>query len=267
MKNLFLLPTSEATRLWVNNLKRRLELDEFPSKHSSFIGKHIYITSDEQPKDGDYILIEGGEAIDYNKKFTFPTKIWKRINNDYFTLKGEFCFYDNENDLKKIILTTDLDLIKDGVQAIQAFDDEFLEWFVKNPTCEFVKVEHFGTCCGNQSINQCINCKKYNPVYKIIIPQEEPKQELEKELFELEQELDIPSSMRWHNSKPKQETLEEYLQICKDCGSKEVARCKWVNVNTEEIYSTDSGTNLEWCFNCKSETNIINKEDYKTKIQ
>jgi hypothetical protein len=37
----------------------------------------------------------------------------------------------------------------------------------------------------------------------------EPKQELEKELFELEQELDIPSSMRWHNSKPNQETLEE----------------------------------------------------------
>ena len=65
----------------------------------------------------------------------------------------------------------------------------------------------------------------------------------------------------------KQETLEEYLQICKDCGSKEVARCKWVNVNTEEIYSAYSGTNLEWCFNCKSETNIINKEDYETKIQ
>jgi hypothetical protein len=30
---------------------------------------------------------------------------------------------------KKIILTTDLDLIKDGVQSI---DNEFLEWFVKN---------------------------------------------------------------------------------------------------------------------------------------
>ena len=32
----------------------------------------------------------------------------------------------------------------------------------------------------------------------------EPKQDLEKEMFQLEQELDIPSSMRWHNSKPKQ---------------------------------------------------------------
>jgi hypothetical protein len=55
---------------------------------------------------------------------------------------------------------------------VQAIDDEFLEWFVKNPSCEEVDVEHFGTCCGNQSITQCINCKKYNPVYKIIIPQE-----------------------------------------------------------------------------------------------
>ena len=39
---------------------------------------------------------------------------------------------------------------------------------------------------------------------------EEPKQDLEKEMFDLEQELDIPSNLRWHNSKPKQETL---LQI------------------------------------------------------
>ena len=61
---------------------------------------------------------------------------------------------------------------------------------------------------------------------------------------------------------PRHETLT-YLQVCKECGSEEVARCKWVNVNTEEIYSADSGTTLEWCFDCKSETNIIDKEDYE----
>jgi hypothetical protein len=43
-------------------------------------------------------------------------------------------------------------------------------------------------------------------------PKEEPKQELEKEMFELEQQLDIPSNLRWHNSKPKQETLEEVAE-------------------------------------------------------
>jgi hypothetical protein len=138
-------------------------------------------------------------------------------------------------------LTTNNLLIKTGVQAI---DDEFLEWFVKNPSCEWVEVESM------------INMIQFTPrefIYKIIIPQEEPKQELERGIT--------------ITHIGKQETLEEYLQICKSCGSEEVARCKWVNVNTEEIYSADSGTNLEWCFNCKSETNIINKEDYETKIQ
>jgi hypothetical protein len=38
----------------------------------------------------------------------------------------------------KIILTTDQDLIKDGVQAI---DDEFLEWFVNNTSCEEVEIK------------------------------------------------------------------------------------------------------------------------------
>jgi hypothetical protein len=67
--------------------------------------------------------------------------------------------------IKKIILTTDQDLIKDGVQAI---DVEFLEWFVKNPSCESVKVE--GHIYKGQDETE----------YKIIIPKEEPKQRLEK---------------------------------------------------------------------------------------
>ena len=38
---------------------------------------------------------------------------------------------------KKIILTDNQDLINDGVQPIP---DEFLEWFVKNPSCESVEI-------------------------------------------------------------------------------------------------------------------------------
>ena len=41
----------------------------------------------------------------------------------------------------KVILTTNKLLIKDGVQAI---DDDFLEWFVKNPSCERVEVYEVG---------------------------------------------------------------------------------------------------------------------------
>jgi hypothetical protein len=108
----------------------------------------LYITSDEEIKEDEYYL--GGDNYIYN----LTTSV-------------------NSNG-KKIVLTTNTELIEEGIQPI---DDEFLEWFVKNPSCENVEVKHFGTCCGNQSITQCINCKKYNPVYKIIIPQEEPKQE------------------------------------------------------------------------------------------
>ena len=74
------------------------------------------------------------------------------------------------NKVGNIILTTNKLLIKDGVQEIP---DEFLEWFVKNTSCETIKVNHYGTCCGNSFISQCINCEKYKPVYKIIIPKEE----------------------------------------------------------------------------------------------
>jgi hypothetical protein len=68
----------------------------------------------------------------------------------------------NQDGYQKIILTTDQDLIKDGVQAI---DDVFLEWFVNNPSCEYVEIAYLW--------------KESNPstfdMYQIIIPQEEPK--------------------------------------------------------------------------------------------
>ena len=75
---------------------------------------------------------------------------------------------------KKIILTTDQDLIKDGVQEIP---DEFLEWFVKNPTCEFVIVKSDG-CRVNRGQCDCseqdIDCQCFG--YKIITPKEKQKQ-------------------------------------------------------------------------------------------
>jgi hypothetical protein len=67
---------------------------------------------------------------------------------------------------EKIILTTDQDLIKDGVQAI---DDEFLEWFVMNPSCERVEIYSLGI--KNGETGESCHYK-----YEIIIPQEEPKQ-------------------------------------------------------------------------------------------
>jgi hypothetical protein len=75
---------------------------------------------------------------------------------------------------RKIILTTDVDLIKDGVQTI---DDEFLEWFVKNPSCENVKVELIEEIPSGFTFGMFGNDEPPTElVYKIIIPKE-PKQE------------------------------------------------------------------------------------------
>lgn len=52
----------------------------------------------------------------------------------------------------------------------------------------------------------------------------------------------------------------EYEEYCPVCQSTEVARCKWVNPNTDYIYSQDSGTTLEWCMICAKPTTIQERE-------
>ena len=80
---------------------------------------------------------------------------------------------NNTDTCKKIILTTDQDLINDGVQAI---DDEFLDWFVKNSSCEVVKIDSIPVNeFGSEIIVTGYGFDKF--IYKIIIPKEEPKQD------------------------------------------------------------------------------------------
>ena len=148
MKNIHLLPTDKPSRL-VKNSENILKLciQTLPIDYEIYCyPQHIYITSDEEIKEGDWCL-----TLDETFK---PVNLWFYPEK----LKG------------KIILTTDQDLIKDGVQAI---DDEFLEWFVKNPSCEEVEIESEikwkSTVYDQPDIEDGI-------IYKPIIPQEEPKQ-------------------------------------------------------------------------------------------
>ena len=138
------------------------------------IGKELFITSDEEIKEGDWVIaIEGIWKNTITKITGTPiTDVWK-----------------------KIILTTDQDLIKDGVQAI---DDEFLEWFVKNPSCEFVEVNDIKTIPSLQ-----LGSPNGHLMYKIIIPKEEPKQDKWEQLKGAD--LDKPLKS-W--DEPKKETLE-----------------------------------------------------------
>ena len=113
MKNIHVLKTDKPSRLQLNvNTKRLILFNNIQSNNESahLTTQNIYITSDEEIKEDEYYLGQD--------------------NNIY-------CLVTTVNfNGKKIILTTDGDLIKDGVQAI---DDEFLEWFVKNPSCEKVE--------------------------------------------------------------------------------------------------------------------------------
>jgi hypothetical protein len=121
MKNIHILPTDKPSRLVLETINNNLFLTtttEFPSKIMVF--KNIYITSDEEIKEGDWVL---------NPYTEYPYKADYKVVENFKQTKD---FH-----IKKIILTTDQDLIADGVQEI---DDTFLEWFVKNPTCESVEV-------------------------------------------------------------------------------------------------------------------------------
>ena len=102
--------------------------------------QHIYITNDEEIKEGEYQL--------YNPLGNF---------NNAKVSKAERLL-ESDGRRKKIILTTDGDLINDGVQAI---DNEFLEWAFKNPKCDFVEVKPLLSNNGRAFYG-----------YKIIIPEE-----------------------------------------------------------------------------------------------
>ena len=239
MKNIHILPTNKPSRLRYNLSNVLVFTKELYRDYGKEANQNIYITNSEEIKEGDW--------------YFFNYQIIKCENPDLTKIPSV-----TKNYCKKIILTTDQDLIKDSVQAI---DDEFLEWFVKNPSCEEVNWNAYpispnGNIVATNRVYPFEGLiSNFRIEYKIIIPKEEPKT-----LTKLEIAKNI-AAIGIGKKEPKQETLSNYLQVCKECGSEEVARCKWVNVNTEEIYSADSGTTLEWCFNCKSETNIIDKED------
>ena len=147
MKNIHLIPTEKPSRLHFDSELFVSPKYQLSSSINSIVkGRNFYITSDEEIKEGDWCI---------NLNSPYAHKELCRIDNQ---LELERYAKKTSNNCKKIILTTDQDLIKDGVQAI---DDEFLEWFVKNPSCEKVEVK-----------------KKYSDFtvdpfvgYEIIIPQ------------------------------------------------------------------------------------------------
>ena len=165
MKNIHVLQTDKPSILIKDIWKNTFSLVEnFDTSHTDFKAQHLYITSDEEIKEGDCFLEKAGRQ--------FPIK-WDG--------KEKLNFH-----CKKIILTTDQDLIDLGVQSI---DDEFLQWYIKNPSCEEVEVEDYNSYGVD------------NWKYLITIPEEKQKQHLI-DMMKADEELGL-------YEEPKQETLEE----------------------------------------------------------
>jgi hypothetical protein len=175
--------------------------------------KNIYITSNEEIKVGDWVIeFQKGDDI------------------------GEVHFINSEyviaSDIqKKIILTTDELYIHNDLipkeynpfpQYIQKIDYEFLEWFVKNPSCKSVKID----LVPINEFNSEITVGGYGFdkfIYKIIIPQEEPKQltdlEIAMKLEEIDREeyqsvKDFSRGAKWQAKRMYSE--EEVETIAKD---------------------------------------------------
>jgi len=157
MKNIFLLSTDNPSRLQLQmNGNYHIENGETIALKSF---QNIYVTSDEKFVRDEYIT-DGIEVIKATPKLVNAQGLVDR------------------RDWKKILMTTDPELIKDGVHPI---GEEFLKWFVENPTCIKVEVVYglfnpMGRQVDPNDLGQ--NHSKCVWKYKIITTKEEQKQHL-----------------------------------------------------------------------------------------
>jgi hypothetical protein len=152
MKNVHVIPTDKPSRLHLGN--SGLVLCDLNYSSNTINSQNIYITSDEEIKD---------------------CCVLNTHTNEVYFLEG---YYGIQPITKKIILTTDQDLISEGVQPI---DDTFLEWFIKNPSCERVEVG-YGFIRLTETDNKGYWISTPDTEFNMQI--EEPKQEiLEDELW------------------------------------------------------------------------------------
>ena len=164
MNKIHILTTHKPSRLLYDIPAAKLNLvtTEYSASlddKDNYMSFHMFITSsDKEIKANVYALINGVLC----KTETREGKIVSRQLSGGATM--DIC----KSEYLEIIMATDPDLIKDGVQAIP---DDFLEWYVRNPSCERVEVDDW--LDTNSNIAWGLPDR-----YKIIIPNEESKQHL-----------------------------------------------------------------------------------------
>ena len=187
MKNIYILPTDSPSKL-------ALQLNNQPNYNLQF-SEQISTWTSNWEKQNIYIT-DNSEIKEENWVYCIKRKLFGKIVEIQLaknTLDNSMLYFEIEDkeiwcklsNCKKIILTTDQYLIKNGVQAI---DDVFLEWFVENPSCEEVAID-FSLVSGSFK-------------YKIIIPKE-----------------DSPVSFNINYNSERSYSEEEVLKIIQDCKS------------------------------------------------
>ena len=190
------------------------------NKTVNVLTQHIYITNDEDITD----------VRQHNGKWQLEKEQILNKFPNYLTDLSE---------CKLVILTTDQDLINDGVQPI---DDEFLEWFVNNSSCEMVEVKPLLSNNGRALFG-----------YKIIIPKEEPKQfSMEADLYEnhciVLPELSKPETLEEavNNFKKTDVYINEIKQTQERMYSEEIELINWLqSLTAKKFYSSDAEDLLE----------------------
>jgi hypothetical protein len=144
-KNVHIIKTDEPSRLHITGKLSLYPNGILVKSQGLCKNQHVYITVDDTIKIGDREIIDNECR---KLKFTKETRIGK-----------------------KVILSDDPKLVKDGIQEIP---NAFLEFLVQNPSCESVEFEkeHDDTVPYPKM--------RYVEPYKIILPKEEPKQTDEK---------------------------------------------------------------------------------------
>jgi len=226
MKNIHILTTSKPSRL-LNCIEGfRLFEEEVSPDNEWCVNVNIHITSDEEIKEGDWFIAKN--------KVLLCTQVTSTIIASNTSNGGAFSYSQS----KKIILTTDQDLIKDGVQSI---DDEFLELFVKNPSCEEVKVKEEIARYGSH----------YE--YKIIIPKEEPKKVLTEEDIFNQKDIDVVTD--YINKEQQKQHLIDMMKSDEELGLYDD-----IEINRIEVVCKDCSDSLEDCTCIKSTVDFAKQE-------
>jgi hypothetical protein len=166
-KNIHILPTDKPSKLFV--FMNKLMVIGKVSTDDGNANRHIYITSDGEIKEGDwcYYLNNAGGGNIVCQAYKHPKDERMLFDDGNRNRKIGEGITPIDGDCKKIVLTTDSILIKDGIQEIPM---DFLEWLVHNPSCERVELKIIDFEYDLDSGNSYID---YYLVYKIIIPREE----------------------------------------------------------------------------------------------